>query len=116
MAEITIYHNQRCRKSREALALLNEYPYSLEIIEYLKTPLTTGQVEDIAARLDVSPQQLIRKEESIYKDSYKDKKMNDKEWVRVLVENPILLQRPIVLKGERGVIARPPELINEFLA
>lgn len=116
MAEITIYHNQRCRKSREALALLNEYPYSIEIIEYLKTPLTAGQVEDIVARVDVSPQQLIRKEESIYKEHYKDKKLSDQEWVRVLVENPILLQRPIVLRGEKGVVARPPEIIHEFLA
>ncbi len=114
MAEITIYHNQRCSKSREALALLNEYPHSIEIIEYLKTPLTAGQVEDIAARLDVSPEQLIRKEESVYKDYYKGKKLNDKEWVRVLVENPILLQRPIVLKGDRGVIARPPELVKDL--
>lgn len=115
MADITIYHNPRCQKSREALAILNERPRSVEIVEYLKTPLNEKQVRDILDRLAVPAEELVRKDEAVYKSEYKDKNLSEEEWIRVLVRNPILLQRPIVLKGNEGVIGRPPELVRELL-
>ncbi len=115
MADITIYHNPRCQKSREALAILNERPRSVEIVEYLKTPLNEKQVRDILDRLAVPAEELVRKDEAVYKSEYKDKNLSEEEWIRALVRNPILLQRPIVLKGNEGVIGRPPELVRELL-
>lgn len=104
-----ILHNPRCGKSRQALALLNEKNESPEIIEYLKTPISKAELEDILKMLDIAPLALIRKGEKIFKEQFKGKELTDNEWIDIMIDNPILIERPIVIKNGKAVVARPPE-------
>lgn len=113
--KMTIYHNPRCSKSRQTLQLMREAGVEPKIIEYLKTPPTTAELEKILAKLNLKPQAIIRKGEQDFKTRYKDKDFTDKEWIKILSENPKLIERPIVLKGNTGVIGRPPENVNTLL-
>ena len=106
---ITIYHNPRCSKSRETIKILNEKSCTLNIIEYLKFPLDFKTIEKILERLDMKPIQLIRKNELIYKTMKLDKnKSNTNILIKAMVENPILIERPIVLTKNKAIIGRPP--------
>jgi len=111
----TIYHNPRCRKSREALELLQHQCKEVKIIDYLKNPPSVEELNSIIKLLGIKPEELIRKGESIYKESYKDKQLSDEEWIKVMVANPILIERPIIVDGKRAVIGRPPEKVRELL-
>lgn len=113
--EYTVYHNTRCRKSREALCLLEEKTSDIEVIEYLKHPLTVAQLTDLINKLGIKPEELIRKGEGVYKESFKGKVLSDTEWIKVLSENPVLIERPIIVKGNKAVIGRPPERVLELL-
>ncbi len=104
-----IYHNPRCRKSRETLELLRRHGIEPEIVEYLKTPPTKEELRDILRKLGMKPQDIVRKGEAIYKEQFKGKELTDEEWLDVLVQYPKLIERPIVVEGERAVIGRPPE-------
>lgn len=106
-----IYHNTRCSKSREALALLKSINSNIEIIEYLKQPLTFKNVELLLSKLNIKPIELIRKEEKEWKENYKGKEMNDTEIIHAIAKFPKLMQRPIVINGEKAIIGRPPENI-----
>ena len=110
-----IYHNPRCRKSREALNILHTHGLEPEVVLYLEIPPTEHEINDIADKLGVKPFEMIRKEEKLYKEEFKGKELADKEWVRVMADNPKLIQRPIVVNGDRAVIARPPESLDVFL-
>jgi len=110
-----IYHNPRCRKSRETLALLREKGQAPEIIEYLKTPPTKEELLLILQRLGKKPQDIIRKGEAIYKDNFKGKAFSDEEWVEAMVSHPKLIERPIVVEGDRAAIGRPPENVLTLL-
>jgi arsenate reductase (glutaredoxin) len=112
---VTIYHNPRCGKSRSTLALLEEKGIQPHIIEYLKTPPTKEELRAILKKLDMKPEQLVRKGEDIYKEKFAGKTLTDEQWLEVLVKNPILIERPIVVKGDRAVIGRPPENVMELL-
>ncbi|MFW5700401.1 MAG: arsenate reductase (glutaredoxin) [Cyclobacteriaceae bacterium] len=110
-----IYHNPRCRKSRETLQLLKDAGKEPEIIEYLKTPPSTAQLKEIIDLLQVSPEQIIRKGEKLYKDKFKNKKIDDQEWLKILNENPVLIERPIVISNNKAVIGRPPENVKVLI-
>jgi len=110
-----IYHNPRCSKSRQTLKLLRDSGIEPKIIEYLKETPSAAELKKVLAKLDLKPQDIIRKGEQIYKDRFKNLDFTDEEWVDILVENPKLIERPIVLKGNRGVIGRPPENIETLL-
>tara|TARA_B100001741_G_C15968718_1_gene332381 strand:- start:18 stop:359 length:342 start_codon:yes stop_codon:yes gene_type:complete len=110
-----IYHNPRCRKSREALSILIQNNIQVEVIEYLKTPITKKELCVIINKLGISASDLVRKEEKLYKELYKDKKMNETEYINILYENPILIQRPIIIKDNRAVIGRPPINVLDLL-
>ncbi len=110
-----IYHNPRCRKSRETLEILKSNNVDPEVVLYLKTPPSSEELKLILAKLDMKPVDLIRKEEREYKEKYKKLNFNDDEWLDVLVDNPKLIQRPIVVKGSKAVMGRPPENVNELL-
>ncbi|NQY10110.1 MAG: arsenate reductase (glutaredoxin) [Flavobacteriales bacterium] len=110
-----IYHNNRCRKSRETLQLINDANVEVEIIEYLKTPLTEKDLEMILMKLDMKPEQIVRKGEKVFKEKLKGLSFTDEEWLKILVENPVLIERPIVVKGNTAVIGRPPENVKKFL-
>ena len=112
---IKIIHNPRCRKSREALKILIEKKLNPVIIEYLKQNLNKIQIKEIISLLNQEDlNKIIRKNESIYKERYREKKFSDTELINVIYENPILLERPIVIKGNRAIIGRPPEKILDL--
>ena len=98
--QITIYHNPRCAKSREALDLIRKKNIEPDIIEYLKQKITKEELKKLLMKLDLKPHDIIRVNE---------------EWMREILENPILMERPIVVKCNKGILARPPERVNELI-
>jgi len=112
---MTIYHNPRCSKSRETLALIQSKGIEPVIIEYLKNTPTVKELKQLLMKLNMKPQQLIRKSEPLYKEKLKDKNFTDNEWLKIMTENPILIERPIVVKGNKAVIGRPPENLLEII-
>lgn len=112
---LKIYHNKMCGKSRQTLELINNSGQEVEIIEYLKTPPSAEELQEILTKLNMQPQQLIRRNEKLFKEQFADKQFSDEEWIKVMVANPILIERPIVIKGDRAVIGRPPEKVTELL-
>lgn len=114
-APTKIYHNPRCGKSRQALAILEEQGVDYEVIEYLKTPPTTHELKELLKHLGMKPYDLIRKGEKIFKEEYKGKELTDEQWIAAMVAHPILIERPIIIRADRGVVARPPELTNDII-
>ncbi len=112
---ITIYHNPRCRKSRECLAFLETFNQTFEIVKYLEDPLNFMELSEIIRKLKITPIELIRTKESIWVENYKDKKLSDKEIIQSMINHPILMERPIAVYGEKAVIARPLEKIKKIL-
>ncbi len=112
---IEIYHNPRCSKSRQGLEILKNSGKDFKIIEYLKTPLTENQLSEIIDKLNIKPLDLIRKNESIWKEKYKDKDLNNSALIKIMTENPRLIERPIVVKDNLAVIGRPPENIEHLI-
>jgi arsenate reductase len=111
----TIYHNPKCSKSRATLALLQEHGVEPQIVEYLKTPPTAAELKAIVAKLGIKPERLVRKGEDVYKANYAGKTLTDAQWLEALAKHPILIERPIVVSGNRAVLGRPPENVNELL-
>ncbi len=112
---VTMYHNPRCGKSRDTLAILAGKGIEPEIIEYLKTPPTREELRDIVKKLGMKPEQIVRKGEDIFKQKFAGKALSDDQWLDALVKNPILIERPIVVKGSKAVIGRPPENVLALL-
>ena len=112
---IKIYHNPRCRKSRETLAIINDSGKNVEVIEYLKETPSANDLSVILSKLNLKPEQLLRKGEKLFKEEYKGKKLTDQAWIRAMVENPVLIERPIVVKGTKAIIGRPPENVKSLL-
>tara|TARA_B100000787_G_scaffold170262_1_gene165377 strand:- start:2820 stop:3161 length:342 start_codon:yes stop_codon:yes gene_type:complete len=112
---LKIYHNPRCRKSREGLQILQENGQKFKIIEYLKDPLTFEELKFIVKLLAITPIELVRKNETIWKDNYKGKVLNNDEIISVMIENPKLIERPIVINKQKGILGRPPEKIKQLL-
>lgn len=112
---IKIYHNPRCRKSREGLQLLKESKQEFKIIEYLKEIPSFNELKLIINLLGITPFELIRKNESIWKKNYKGKELTNDEVIRAMIENPKLIERPIIINKEKAVIGRPPENIKYIL-
>lgn len=113
--EFVTYHNPRCTKSRAALELLQQRGIELTIIEYLKTPPTESQLREVIKKLGIKPEALLRKGEAVFKDKFSGRDLSDDEWIVAMVENPVLIERPIVIRGNRGVIGRPPERLFEII-
>lgn len=112
---ITIYHNPRCRKSREALALLTEKEVPHDIRLYLKQPLTKQELSDLLRKLAFHPTQLIRKNETLFKEQYRGKQCTEDQWIQIMTDNPILIERPVVVMGDHAVIGRPISKVIELL-
>ena len=110
-----IYHNPRCSKSRQGLAILEDSKLTFETIKYLDTPITKKELTDIIKLLKLSPIDLVRKNEAIWKENYKGKALSDSEIIIAMVKNPKLIERPIVINNGKAVIGRPPELIKSIL-
>lgn len=116
MTKVTIYHNPRCSKSRQTLALLEEQGIEPEIIRYLETPPDLAQLEAIVSKLGVPVREIIRSGEDEYKAlNLADSSLSDTDLLNAINEAPKLLQRPIVIKGDAARIGRPPESVLEIL-
>ena len=110
-----IYHNPRCAKSREALQILRDKGQEPQIIEYLKDIPSESELKTVLKKLGIQAEDLIRKQEKIFKENYKGKELSNDEWVKAMVSEPKLIERPIVIKGEKAVVGRPPERVLELL-
>ena len=109
-----IYHNPRCRKSRETLQLIEEKGIEPEIVEYLKEVPSEKEITDLLKKLDIPAEKLLRKGEAIFKEKYKGKELSEAEWIKAMHENPKLIERPIVVKDNKAVLGRPPENVKEL--
>ena len=112
---LKIYHNPRCKKSREGLALLEESGQNFEVIKYLDKPLSTKELEQIISKLNIDPLDLVRKHESIWKSHFKDKEMSSDAIIKAMIDYPKLMERPIVVKDNKAIVGRPPKLILSII-
>lgn len=116
MAGITIYHNPRCSKSRQALQLLRDRGLETNIVEYLKQPFDEQQIKRLLKMLEMKPRDLLRKKEVEYRAlGLDDPKLSPAMLIKAMVDNPVLIERPIVVAGEKAVLARPPEKVLDVL-
>ena len=112
---LKIYHNTRCSKSRCTLDLLKESGQPYEIVEDLKNAPSETELKEILQKLNLRTEQLLRKGEAVYKENFAGKTFSDEEWIKIMVENPVLIERPIVVNGDKAVIGRPPENVLTIL-
>ena len=112
---IKIYHNPRCAKSREGLALLEQSGKEFEVVHYLENPPTKAELTDILSFLSISPDALIRKNEPIWKEKFKGKELSAEELIIAMTQYPKLIERPIVIKDQKAVIGRPSDEITKLL-
>ena len=110
-----IYHNPRCSKSRQTLALIQEKGVEPEVVLYLENIPTVNELKDLLSKLDISPMQLIRKGEKDWKENYKGKELSDEQLIEAMVAYPKLIERSIVVKDNKAVLGRPPENTLELL-
>ena len=111
---VTVYHNPRCTTSREVLEILKKRGEEIKIVKYLVDPPTYEEMKEILRKLNLRPMYLLRKEEDLYKKNFKGKYFTDDQWTRILIDNPILIQRPVVVRGNMAVVARPPKRVYEL--
>ncbi|OAD45033.1 arsenate reductase (glutaredoxin) [Polaribacter atrinae] len=112
---IKIYHNPRCSKSRQGLEILENSKKEFEIVKYLEEIPTEKELTEIIKLLDITPFQLVRKTEKIWKENYKGKELSDSEIIKAMVANPKLIERPIIINNNKAVIGRPPENIISII-
>ena len=109
-----IYHNPRCSKSRETLEIIQKAGKEVEIIDYQNQVPTEEELTAIIKLLGINAEDLVRKGEDVYKEKFKGKKITQQEWVKIMVEHPKLIERPIVISGDKAIIGRPPEKVLEL--
>jgi arsenate reductase len=112
---IQIVHNTRCGKSRNCLAFIENTNIEFEIINYLSTTLSTEELKEIIRKLNIEPLDLVRQKEKIWIDNYKGKNMTEEQIIEAMVDNPILIERPIVIKGDKAIIARELDKLSNFI-
>jgi len=112
---IQIFHNARCTKSRECLAFLNDTKQDFEVIKYLETPPTFEELKEIIIKLNIKPIELVRQKEPIWIEKFKSKKLSDDAIIQAMISHPILIERPIVINGNKAAIARPIENIKSII-
>ncbi|WP_096085284.1 arsenate reductase (glutaredoxin) [Agaribacterium haliotis] len=116
MSDFSIYHNPRCSKSRQTLALLQEHGIEPEIVLYLEQVPSAEQLKELLNKLGMKPRELLRKGEAAYKErGLADDRFSDSELIAAMCEAPKLIERPIVVKGTKAVLGRPPENVLELL-
>ena len=112
---IQIYHNSRCGKSRECLTFLENSGKEYEVVKYLEDVPTFEELNSIIKKLNSRPIELVRRKEKIWIENFKDKMLTGDEIIIAMISNPIIIERPIVINGEKAVIARPLEKINAII-
>ena len=108
----TIYHNPRCKKSRAGLQYIQEHTNDFKVVEYLKHPIKEDVLKDLLMKLNHLPHDMVRTQEAIYKSNFKEKNFTDDEWVKIMIENPKLIKRPIVVRGNKAVWGDPAENLS----
>ncbi len=112
---IQIYHNNRCSKSRQGLDILEASGKEFNVVDYLKAPPTVAELTKVISLLGIEALDLVRKNEAIWKSDYKGKTFSNQELIGIMVNNPKLIERPIVIANNTAVIGRPPECILDIL-
>ena len=112
---IKIYHNPRCSKSRQALKLLEQSGEEFEIVSYLTHPPTCDELKDLVDKLGLPVTYIISKNEVVFKENFKHREIKEEEWFQILSDNPILIERPIVVKGNEAVLGRPLENVEKLI-
>ncbi len=112
---LKIYHNPRCRKSRAGLEYLRERTTGFEIIDYIKDGITVEEIREILLKMNVSPKDLVRTQEDLYKKELKGKQFTNEEWISILAENPKLIRRPVVVGKHKAIIGDPPDELEKLL-
>ena len=112
---IQIYHNSRCSKSRKCLSLIENSGKKFEVIKYLENPPTISELTNLISKLGIEPIDLVRKKEKLWIENYKNKVLSSNELIEIMSKNPILIERPIVIKGNKAVVARPIEKSLEII-
>jgi arsenate reductase len=112
---VTLYHNPRCSKSRQALNLLEEHGEEITLIKYLETPPTVAKLTELISLLGIAPIALVRQQEAQWKEKFKGKALTDAEIVNAMVAHPKLIERPIAIKGFKATVGRSPEKVLEIL-
>lgn len=112
---VKIYHNTRCTKSREGLKILEKSGKKFEVVKYLKDIPTKKELKEIIDLLGIKPEQLLRKNEKVWKENFKSKSLSDSQIVDAMIAYPKLIERPIVFNGKKAVIGRPPQNILKII-
>lgn len=113
---ITLFHNPRCRKSREGLALIEQSGKAFEVVKYLENPPSFEELTTLITKLQLKPIALVRQKERIWIEYFKGKTLTDVDVIKALVAHPILIERPIIIEGNKAIIGRPIEKIIQFLS
>ena len=112
---VTVYHNPRCSKSRQTLELVKSQGLDAQLVLYLETPPNTAELATLVKKLGFSAEQLVRKSEQVYKDNFRNMEMTEAQWLEAMSKHPKLIERPIVVNGDRAALGRPPENVLEIL-
>ncbi len=112
---VVIYHNARCSKSRSACELVAGRGIEAQIVEYLKAPPDKDELRALLRKLGMKPSEIVRRGEETFKENYTGKNLDDEQWLDALIAHPVLIERPIVVRGDRAVIGRPLEKVLELL-
>lgn len=112
---ITIYHNPRCSKSREGLNLLEKTGKEYSVVKYLDEPLTKIEIKELLQKLSIKPIDLVRQKEDVWKEQFAGRKLTNTQIINALAKYPQLIERPIIVNGDKAIIARPPEKANEII-
>lgn len=115
MNNLIVLHNRRCMKSRNALKVLEEQNIPYSIVLYLEGTLDMHDLKDLLAKLRLNPSDIVRKTEALYKEYYKGKEFSNEEWLEILVNNPRLIERPILFNDKDAVLGRPIENVISFI-
>jgi arsenate reductase len=115
MKTLTIYHNPQCKKSRAGLQYLKDNGLEFTVVEYMKNPLTEKEVEKLLMKLNMKPAELLRTQEDYFKQNLKGKNFEEHEWIKIMVQNPKLIRRPIVEGRYKAVLGDPPENIERIV-
>ena len=112
---IKIYHNPRCSKSRQGLEIVEQSGKEFQVIKYLENVPSEKELRELLKYLDIKPSELLRKNEAVWKENYKGKSLTEDQILSALIAHPKLIERPIVVNGNKAIIGRPPEIIREII-
>ena len=115
MSQITIWHNPRCSKSREALGILEESGCEKEVVKYLESSPTLSELTNLLTMLNITPRELMRTKEDIYKELNLKEEQDDSKLIQAMVNNPKLIERPVIIRDGKAIIGRPTSIIAEFI-